>query len=287
MLRISPPWETNPYGVVSLYDVLRFMAENFWKASQIMTEWGLSAGLPLPPRKVFETVEALKALQKNVSEMGLVVSALEIHKLNVDMGRTVQDIARLPDDKNGSAFKKSSAELRSRFDSLLSVIHSELQSRLLYAVEIEKQKYCGVEWLQDSQIFTNFPKAFNEILSAGRCYAYGETTASVFHLMRVIDSGLRLVYQSLGETYDARNWDGIGKKIENEMAKKYPDKSEDWKQKEPFYAEILTDIRSISRAHRNPALHDIERKYTDGDAKYLIEVTRAFMLHLARNGMKE
>jgi hypothetical protein len=71
------------------------------------------------------------------------------------------------------------------------------------------------------------------------------------------------------------------------MEQKYQNKSTDWKQREPFYAAVLTDIRSISRAHRNPALHDIDRKYSDSDAKYLIEVTKAFMTHLADNGMKE
>ena len=275
------------YRVVSLDDMLRFMAENFWKASQIITEWGLNAGMPLPPRKIFETLEALKTLQKNVTEMGLPVSATEIKKLNVDMGRATLDITRLPDDKKGDAFKRTSAELRARFDNLSSVIHSELQSRHLYAIEMEKQAYCTAEWLQDSPIFTSFPRAFQELQSAGRCYAYGECTAAVFHLMRVIDSGLRLVYESLGETYDARNWDGIAKKIESDMGKKHQDKTDSWRAKEPFYSGILTDIRSISRAHRNPALHEIERKYPDADARYLIDVTKAFMSHLSENGMRE
>ena len=88
-------------------------------------------------------------------------------------------------------------------------------------------------------------------------------------------------------SYDARNWDGIARKIGSEMSKKYQDKTVDWRGKEPFYSEVLTDIRSISRAHRNPALHEIERKYSDPDARYLIDVAIAFMTHLAKNGMKE
>ena len=104
--------------------------------------------------------------------------------------------------------------------------------------------------------------------------------------MRVIDSGLHVVYESLGEVYDARNWDGIAKKIESEMSKKYHDKTQAWRDKETMYSEVLTDIRSIGRAHRNPALHELDRKYTDGDALYLIEVTKAFMSHLAKHGLK-
>ncbi len=281
------PWESCAHGVVSLYEVLRFMAENFWKASQIITEWGLNAGVGIPPRKALETKETLTNLQRNIGSLGLVVSARETHKLNIEMSRAVIDIQRLPKEKQRSEFKKVSTELRSRFDNLSSVIHSELESRVLYAVQVEKEKYCDPHWLQDTPIFTSFPDAFREFQCAGRCYAYDECTAAVFHLMRVIDSGLRLVYESLGQTYDARNWDGIAKKIEKEMENKYQDKSEDWKKSEPFYSGVLTDIRSIGRAHRNPALHDIERKYSDPEAKYLIDVTIAFMSHLAQHGMKE
>jgi hypothetical protein len=142
-------------------------------------------------------------------------------------------------------------------------------------------------WLAETAIPSAFPKAFTELQRAGSCYAFDECTAAVFHLMRAIDSGLRLVYASLGAPYDARNWDGIAKKIETEMSKKHQDKTEDWRKKEAFYSEVLTDIRSISRAHRNPALHDIERKYSDADTRYLVEVTKAFMTHLALNGIKE
>ena len=99
--------------VVTFLDMLRFAAENFWKASQIMTEWGLNAGIPLPPGKTLETMEALKNLQKNVADIGLVVSAREIQKLNVDMGRATQHIAGLPDEKRGlhsSAHPKNFAD---------------------------------------------------------------------------------------------------------------------------------------------------------------------------------
>jgi hypothetical protein len=265
------------------------MAENFWKSAQILTEWGASTGLGLhiPPSKAVETMEALRKLQQNVRELGLPVSAKELEKLNYSMGNAVNDIQRLPPEKQKAEFQRVSAEIRSRFDNVSSVIHSELSSRILYAVEKDKAEFCDPLWLSDTPIYTHFPQAHAEFQRAGCCFAYGETTAVAFHLMRVIDSGLRLVYESLGETYDARNWDGIAKKIESEMSKKYQDKVEAWRAKEPFYSEVLTDIRSIGRAHRNPALHDIERKYSDADARYLIEVAKAFMSHLAKNGMKE
>ena len=170
---------------------------------------------------------------------------------------------------------------------LSSVIHSELDEELFFYMESCKVEYFHPLWLVDTQFYKIFPRAHDEIQTAGRCYAYGEPTACVFHLMRVIDAGLRSVAASLAVSYDARNWSGIGQKIQSKMEEKYSTKTDDWKRSEPFYASILTDIQAISRGHRNPVLHELEKKYTEGEAHYLITVTGAFMVHLAENGIKE
>jgi len=126
-------------GVVSLYDMLRFMAENFWKSCQILTEWGASAGigLHLPPSKTIEAMQALSKLQQNVRELGLPVSAQELMKLNLSMGNAVRDIERLPKERQKAEFDRVSAEIRLRLDNVSSVIHSELSQRLLYVSRAE------------------------------------------------------------------------------------------------------------------------------------------------------
>ena len=116
---------------------------------------------------------------------------------------------------------------------------------------------------------------------------YGEPVACVFHLMRVIDAGLCAVADSLGIVYEVHSWSEIGQKIESKMKEKHKTKTDDWRRSEPFYASILTDIQAISRGHRNPVIHEIEKKYTDAEAYYLLTVTVGFMSHLATNGMEE
>src|SRR5437879_5446787 len=64
-----------------------------------------------------------------------------------------------------------------------------------------------------SAIYSKFPDTAEEFQKAGRCFAYGENTACVFHLMRVVDFYLREVARSLNISYDARNWHGIGTTI--------------------------------------------------------------------------
>jgi hypothetical protein len=275
-------------GVVSRSEVLIFAAGHFWRAAETLAEMKNNPGIAKSPFMAREMRESLDRLMANLRALNLPVAVSEFEKFNRWMNHFVRELSEIADlEKQKQAFLKSEPVVRSRLEHLSSVVESELQSRLFFHMQADRVENWERKWLTDTVIYENFPKAHEEFQSAGRCYSYGETTACVFHLMRVIDSGLRLVYLSLGATYDARNWDGIAKKIETEMEQKYQSKSIDWKQREPFYAAVLTDIRSIGRAHRNPALHDIERKYSDSDAKYLIEVTKAFMTHLADNGIKE
>jgi hypothetical protein len=276
------------YGVVSLHDVLIFAAGNFWRAAETLAEIKNNPAIAKSPYIAKQMKESLDGLMRNLHALNLPVSVGEFRKFNAWISAHVQEIAAQPTiEKQKEVFHKHNAEIQIRLTQLCSIVESELQSRLFFHMPTDRSDFWDRQWLTDTVIYTHFPKAHEEFQNAGRCYSYGEPTACVFHLMRVIDSGLRLVYASLGEQYDARNWDGIAKKIESGMSKKYQDKTEDWREREPFYSGVLTDIRSIGRAHRNPALHDIERKYTDAEAKYLIDITKAFMVHLAENGMKE
>ncbi|MGI9073337.1 MAG: hypothetical protein ACR2JB_18970 [Bryobacteraceae bacterium] len=176
---------------------------------------------------------------------------------------------------------------RERNQELQRRIRDELRTVYFLHVPDEKICYARPDWLAKSEIDSAFPSALAEFQKAGRCYAYDESTACMFHLMRVIDFGLRIVAESLGVAYEARNWMGIGNAIQTKMEAKYKDKLEDWKKVEPIYAEVLTDIQAISRGHRNPVLHELEKKYEGKEALYMLTVVEGFMSHLAKHGFRE
>jgi hypothetical protein len=166
---------------------------------------------------------------------------------------------------------------------IYSTMRAELESRQFRALPAEKLVYCDIAWLTDSPMFQKFPDTVDEFQSAGRCFAYGENTACIFHLMRVTDFYLKKVADSLGVTYSAHTWHEIGNTIQKAMEQKYATKTNDWKRQEPFYAEILTDIQAISRGHRNPALHELQKKYDEREAQYMLAVIEGFAQHVARH----
>ena len=139
----------------------------------------------------------------------------------------------------------------------------------------------------DPEIERAFPSTIPEFERAGRCFAYDEPTACVFHLMRVLDYGLKSLAVNLGTTYDSQSWQTVGNYIETRMREKYQTKTEEWKKSEPLYAEALTDIQAIGKSHRNPSLHRIDKTYDDREAYHLITIVEGFMRHLAKGGLSE
>ena len=109
----------------------------------------------------------------------------------------------------------------------------------------------------------------------------------MFHLMRIVECGLKSVAAALGITLDVNGWDKIGKQISEKMQQKYQLKTEEWKKSEPFYASILTDIQAISRGHRNKHLHDIAKNYSDKKAHTLLVTVESFIEHLADEGFHD
>lgn len=267
---VLPPWRTDSglwrLGVVSLFDMLQYSAEDFYALSQELTSLGF---LPAALR----TPQGRERLQR-------CVTSLHEHARHLGLSLTINQIecvveAANQGGNNLTAVSTAILELQKR-------VREELSARVFCCIEQEKLKYFDPFWLEDDPLFVSHDEVLREFHAAGRCYAYGENTACVFHLMRIVDYGMRMVGVSLGISYDARNWSGIASAIEAKMRQKYQEKTEAWKKSEPFYAEILTDIQAIGRGHRNPVLHELEKKYDEREALYMLTVVETLMRNITR-----
>lgn len=262
------PWESDPYGLVSLLDMLRYAADEFYKISQDLTAFGTATDQLLQLDRGREKLQELvESLHGQATKLGL---TLTLNQLEV----VVNAANAVRRGGSTSVFSSAVLELNKR-------VREELAARKFCYIPQDKAGYFySFDWLLDSPIY-NHKDLYDEFEAAGRCYALDENTACVFHLMRCVDWGLRRVAASLDIAYDARNWNGIGQAIEKKMQQKYELKTDGWKKTEPEYAEILTDIQAIGRGHRNPVLHEIEKKYTPREAHHLIEIVEGFCRHVA------
>jgi hypothetical protein len=159
----------------------------------------------------------------------------------------------------------------------------ELQLCSFWQVPREHQ-YLLEPDLFGSEVSKAFPTASGDIEEAGTCLAFGRGTAGVFHLMRVLERGLRSLAGTLKDPNldPERNpsWDSILKKCEAEQRKPIADRTLEWRSDDNFFSEIHATLRAVKDGWRNPSLH-VGRNYTPEQAIEIFVATRSFMQRLA------
>lgn len=163
-------------------------------------------------------------------------------------------------------------------------IDDELRQVELFVLEPRKRVYLTNPYPFGVEVASRFPGAVQDIEAAGRCFAFDSHTAGVFHLMRVVEVGLRALGLSLNDpSLDPKrnpSWDRILGRCDDELKKPYTNRAAEWKSDQAFFADATANLRAVKDAWRNPTLH-VERSYDEEKALDIWNAVRAFMRHLA------
>lgn len=151
---------------------------------------------------------------------------------------------------------------------------------LILDAKNETRFYDGASRFGKAEIM--FPSASFDIAEASKCLALRRYTASVFHMMRVIEVGLRSVSLCLGAPDPTkpseRNWGfilrGLSEAIDNKQG--------EWKasDEKEFFSGVYLALDRVRTLWRNATMH-IENKYTEDEADEVYEAVRVFMKKLA------
>lgn len=145
-----------------------------------------------------------------------------------------------------------------------------------------------------------FPAADDEIFAAGNCYATGQFTACVFHLMRAVETCAKKMVRALkAEQYllsgvyqnkkqkllpvELCDWGKLIQGLETAVKELEKNSRHDTRQKERlvFYSHAIASFRNFKNAWRNKVSHG-KHKYTAKEAAAIMVHTREFMTHLAK-----
>jgi hypothetical protein len=172
---------------------------------------------------------------------------------------------------------------------VLGHIHETLKDELslvhVFAVETRYAKYYeGTEPLFGEEVATKFPSAAFEIDEAGKCLAFGRATASVFHLMRILEIGIRSIARGL-EIPDPvkpaeRNWGIILKGLRSGIDAKWPHQANRMAGDGELFESLYASLDAVKNPWRNSTMH-VESKYTPDEAEYIFGAVRGFMKKLA------
>ncbi len=164
-------------------------------------------------------------------------------------------------------------------EDLSSRIDDQLFQHKFYHVPPRYEGYYKNPALFGEVVNTRFPKAIDDIQDAGSCLAFGQGTACVMHLMRVMEVGLHALAKSLSIGY-APSWESYLTKIENELKVKHASRSAWWKKNGKFYRDLSGDLMTVKNAWRNPTMH-VEKRYSPIEAERILEAVDIFMRNMA------
>jgi len=264
-------WE--PGKLWSLLDMLRAYAYQFAGVAQYIKEIQ-DIGAP-PTRQVANAL--IGQVTPSISERTKVaLPAIKALCNWVHMPSVEAQIERISDEMKSLS---TDAHLRNLVAELHNRLTDELAAQRFFHVSPEHTPYYETPMLFGEATFTVFKEAADDIEAAGKCIAFRQGTATVFHCMRVLETALKRFAKLLGIPY-APSWESYLSQIQTRIKQKHRTKKVSWKRSEPFYRDIAGDLELIKIAWRNPTMH-IVRKYTPDEAEEVFRATRTFMNRLS------
>ena len=175
-------------------------------------------------------------------------------------------------------------QLRARFDCIASTLNSGVNQSTLVQIPSAQKTFYQAKDLFGPEVSKQFQSALLDIEEAGNCYALNRNTACVFHLMRVMEVGLRALGKSLNNPNldPKRNptWEAILRPCDDELKNPLKNRTSQWQSDELFFSNATANLRAVKDAWRNPTLH-VEMNYDDDRALEIFNAVKAFMRHLA------
>lgn len=254
------PWFKYPYLLWGLGDMLKFAAKDYIAIGELFEILNktlqLSKLKPLTDEDFKGFKYSLKAIKAHCDKIGLKTSS----------GLLDNFIDNPP---------KSSREL----DILRETIELEIDNHLFFFVPSSRADYYDREL--DDQLASSFPKATRELVRAGNCFTVGEYTACVFHSMRAIEIGLKVLASylnvSLPFPVELATWSNLIEKIEKEIKlKEQLPKSTSKDEELKFCSEAALNFRYFKNAFRNRTAHAIAT-YDENESKKIMEHTVDFI----------
>jgi hypothetical protein len=260
------PWKAEPYRLWSLDEMRVIFAHRIITLADSLDhalyeartqEGEVSKEVRAAYRKGFRSVK------KTCEELGLSSSS--------DQAGRIVELLKWPDFNPGELAQEL-YDLRQRFTD-------ELGHYLCLILTRDQARFWNTPQLFGAEVFERFPAATIDIEEAGKCLACHRGTAAVYHLMRAMESGLRVTAKALEIEYTP-NWGAYLTEIQKRIDVQWKLKTVTWKRDEPFFRDVLAYLQAVKVAWRNTTMH-VDKTYTPEQAEEIFNAIRVFMRHLA------
>jgi hypothetical protein len=172
-------------------------------------------------------------------------------------------------------------QLADGLTTLRWTIEQELNDKLFLFLDKKEAELFESAEPFGSKVTSAFPSANRELQEAAKCIALDKGTASVFHSMRAVESGIRSLANEVGKTFDVQQWNVILNEIESEIGKMRRNgipglSKQDKDEKLQFLSRAAAQIGYFKDGWRNYVSHN-KRPYDVKEAIGIYEHVGAFM----------
>lgn len=275
----SRPWENWPYLLVSWWDMEKFsvgplyaIAKMFGQMQIMFAQYQQDANKA--KEIAFLPTNARQTLRKNLRQIRMYCVKLDLKVAVACIEDALLDL-------------KSELFLPERLDRIYTEldnnIRRDMQTALFFHVPFALREFYKPKALFGQEVANRFPRANYDIEEAGTCYAFGRSTACVFHLMRVMEIGVQTFGRLLGVEFpEDKEWGKIlsiaSGKIEQEKEARplhgRDPEIVDW-------CDIHSHLTAVGIGCRNQFMHP-KATCTMEEAKDLIALVGSFMRTLAK-----
>jgi hypothetical protein len=168
--------------------------------------------------------------------------------------------------------------LQPAFSVLSGCLKHESISKVAILIAPSKAHlYASAGSMWGDEISERFRSTLYDITEAAKCLALDRSTAAVFHLMHVVEVGLRAVHACLGlQPPDNPSWGIWLKQIRDERVRR-GDRT--WSEND-YFQDVYSSLDAIKDAHRDPTMH-VQTIHTEEEAILIFEHTKGLMKKIA------
>jgi hypothetical protein len=282
------PWIQNPYRLVNWWDMQQFSARGFFwiggLLESLFTDCLMKPGVgdipfdvgilraPLDAETKEKSLRSLRMISEQADSIGMPITS--------ETAAEVRSKLEVEDDYNYDTLLNDVRALR-------KLIEKEMKGKLFLYIPPERAKF----WPKvndpnpfGKEVADKFPSASFDIGNGGVCLATTMFTASVFHMMRVMEIGLASLGKVFGVSLAYTNWEPALREIESKIANMRNDPAwrslPDMKEQQEYYSQASSYFRTVKDAWRNYTMH-ARAKYTEDEAEQIFNGVKAFMQTLA------
>lgn len=256
--------------------------------------WSLWDMLELEARPFLNAVRALAIIEevlrtKKPEDLKAKVGKSTVDHVSRQLGEFIEacigfgtDVSRMAAEElleKLEGGKLTFAVLHEEVRHLHKYFERHLQSTKLCALNPDDARYYDTALEMFGECVTaSFPSSASEIDEAGKCLALGRSGAAIFHLMRVVEIGLRSLAPLMGIHEPRPDWGKVIRAVDEYL--KLPKNERKLELEDEYLAAVSAQMHAVKLAWRNQTMH-VDTTFSLENAREIFEQTKLLMIALS------